>query len=90
VGSASRASPRRLAHPRFRRTLSGASVHRFPKLTTADLEGTSLSLPGDFGADQVLLLIAYVREDQRAVDTWFPLGQRLEADLRRVLATTPC
>ncbi len=50
----------------------------FPKLTAANLERETLSLPEDFGGDRNLLLIAFQREQQRNVDTWLREMKRFE------------
>lgn len=51
----------------------------FPPLTATNLEGTTLSLPGDFAGERNLLLIAFQREQQKNVDTWLRQMKRFES-----------
>jgi hypothetical protein len=48
------------------------SVMRFPKVEGSNLEGKRFSLPGDFGGELNVVLVAFRREQQADVDTWVP------------------
>ena len=52
-----------------RRSEVGA-VLRFPNVAARDLEGRAHSLPRDFSGTANLVVIAFRREQQRAVDSW--------------------
>ncbi len=43
---------------------------RFPQLTSENISGKTMRLPGDFEGDRNLLFIAFQREQQKNVDTW--------------------
>jgi len=42
----------------------------FPKLTAANLNGKSFSMPGGFAGNLNIVLIAFEREQQKELDTW--------------------
>lgn len=66
------------------RAQSNDDPARFPPHHAENLEGRVYNLPGDFEGEYNILVIAYQREQQAQVDTWFdPLGA-LEADDSRV------
>jgi hypothetical protein len=51
---------------------------RFPVVTSANLSRRGFTLPADFEGDVNVLLIAFQRWHQRAVDTWIPFVRQLE------------
>ena len=51
---------------------------RFPPIEAENLEGRVYDLPGDFEGEYNVLVVAYQREQQGAVDTWFPHLETLE------------
>lgn len=46
------------------------AVLRFPDLAARDLEGRAVSLPGDFAGTANLVVVAFRRAQQPAVDSW--------------------
>ncbi len=52
----------------------------FPDLSSRDLNRRDVRLPQDFTSAVTLLAIAWVRQDQRAVDTWLPTFAAIEAE----------
>lgn len=52
------------------RESDGGAVLRFPDLAARDLEGRAHSLPRDFAGTANLVVIAFRREQQPAVDSW--------------------
>ena len=50
---------------------------RFPVVTSANLSRRGFTLPADFEGDVNVLLIAFQRWHQRAVDTWIPFVRQL-------------
>ena len=50
----------------------------FPVVTSANLSRQGFTLPADFEGDLNVLLIAFQRWQQRAVDTWIPFVRQLE------------
>ena len=50
---------------------------RFPQLTSENLNGKKLNLPGDFEGDLNLLLIAFQQVQQIAVNSWLPEAEEL-------------
>jgi hypothetical protein len=54
----------------------------FPPVTGKNLEGRKFSLPADFGSPYNIVLLAFVQEQQRQVDTWLAFL----TSLRRVYA----
>ena len=55
------------------------TVARFPVVSGTNLEGRRFTLPEDLEGEANLLLVAFRRAQQRDVDTWFPVGERLAA-----------
>lgn len=51
---------------------------RFPTITTDDLNRQQRVLPRDFAGDVNLLLVAYLQQHQREVNTWVPSLLELE------------
>ena len=51
---------------------------QFPVVTSANLSRRGFTLPADFEGDVNVLLIAFQRWHQRAVDTWIPFVRQLE------------
>jgi hypothetical protein len=51
---------------------------QFPVVTSANLSRQGFTLPADFEGDVNVLLIAFQRWHQRAVDTWIPFVRQLE------------
>ena len=45
---------------------------RFPTLVAQDLEGTVLELPAALAGDPSVVIVAFERRQQAAVDTWLP------------------
>ena len=45
-------------------------MHRFPALAARNLEGEDVALPACFTGEQNLVLVAFRREQQTAVDSW--------------------
>ncbi len=52
---------------------------RFPEVSGDNLEGETLSLPGDLAGEVNLLLIAFKRDQQDDIDTWQQVGEELES-----------
>jgi hypothetical protein len=44
----------------------------FPTLSARNLEGRNLELPGDFGAERNIAMVAFQRWHQTIVDSWVP------------------
>jgi len=51
---------------------------QFPVVTSANLSRRKLTLPTDFEGDLNIIIVAFQRWQQRAVDTWLPLAKQLE------------
>lgn len=51
----------------------------FPSLQARNLNGRTLMLPGEFGGERNVALIAFRRWHQELVDSWFPHLERLLA-----------
>ncbi len=51
-------------------TSFAADAARFPSVTSENLSGKTVNLPGDFAGERNLVLIAFQREQQSNVDTW--------------------
>ena len=56
----------------------------FPQVTAANLEQRNYRLPEGFEGKLNILVIAYRREQQDLVDSWFPALQRIEQNDRSV------
>lgn len=50
----------------------------FPDVDGRSLEGESYALPADFEGELNLVLLGFHREQQVDIDTWLPVGRRLE------------
>lgn len=50
----------------------------FPSVKASNLEKRGFSLPADFEGDRNLLLVAFEREQQKDVDTWWRKMRRFE------------
>ncbi|WP_380679515.1 hypothetical protein [Salinigranum sp. GCM10025319] len=59
---------------------------RFPELHARDLDGRSVTLPGDVGAGPALLLVRFAPRLDRDVETWLPSA----GDLADTLDDFPC
>ena len=62
-------------------TLAAIAAHGqpapvFPSIKSADLNGRSLSLPGDFPAPFSLVFVAFEMRQQADVDSWRPFVER--------------
>jgi hypothetical protein len=55
-------------------------MRRFPLLAARDLEGTPVELPSGFSGDRNLVMVAFRREQQTAVDAWIAKYTDLAAD----------
>ena len=53
-------------------TQPGDSLLRFPVVQGKNLEGRSFHLPHDFEGDMNIVVVAFQRHQQAAVDTWMP------------------
>jgi hypothetical protein len=51
---------------------------QFPQVNGDNLQRNNFKLPRDFEGDLNILLIAFQRWQQTAIDTWLPLVQQLE------------
>jgi hypothetical protein len=58
----------------------GAPERRFPEVTGSDLNGRSLSLPGDFSGPKSLVFIAFEMRQQEDIDSWLPFVQNLKKE----------
>jgi hypothetical protein len=58
---------------------SDSNGGRFPAVPGRNLAGTKYALPGDFEGELNLAIVAFRRRHQADVDTWIPVGDRLEA-----------
>ncbi|MEO1550644.1 MAG: hypothetical protein AAFR93_09455 [Pseudomonadota bacterium] len=47
-----------------------AQVGQFPSVVADDLNGRAVQLPEDLPSDPAIVIAAFKRNDQRAVDTW--------------------
>lgn len=56
----------------------------FPQVTAANLEQRNYRLPEEFEGKLNILVIAYKREQQELVDSWFPAFRRIEQNDRSV------
>jgi len=52
---------------------------RFPVVTSDNLEGRTFTLPRDFAGDRNVVFVAFLREQQKDVDTWVPYVKQLAA-----------
>jgi hypothetical protein len=52
---------------------------RFPPIAGETLHGRSLGLPGGFEKPLTVLLVAFGRDQQAAVDTWLPVADDIRA-----------
>ncbi|HTX72972.1 MAG TPA: hypothetical protein VMC79_09125 [Rectinemataceae bacterium] len=57
--------------------LLGDAALAFPSIQGTNLEGQTVSLPGDFGAPAALVFVAFQRRQQREVEAWKPEIVRL-------------
>jgi hypothetical protein len=64
--------------------LSAHAAGMFPQVTAANLEQRNYRLPKDFEGELNILVIAYKREQQELVDSWFPAFRRIEQNDRSV------
>ena len=64
--------------------LSAYAAGIFPQVSAANLEKRSYRLPEGFEGKLNILVIAYKREQQELVDTWFPAFRRIEQGDRSV------
>lgn len=60
--------------------MASTTATRFPVVSGENLARESYDLPGDLEADRNLLLVAFRREQQAAVDTWVPLVAEIEGE----------
>ncbi len=56
------------------------SLGVFPSVSFDNLEGKTFNLPQDFKGNVNLVLIAFQREQQRDIETWFSVGDSLEQE----------
>jgi hypothetical protein len=63
---------------------SSHAAGAFPQVTAANLEKRNYRLPEDFEGELNILVIAYKREQQGLVDSWFPAFRRIEQNDRSV------
>lgn len=54
---------------------------RFPTLEVRSLEGAELLLPGGLTGDPSIVIVAFMRNQQREVDTWLPWVESLRKRL---------
>ena len=52
------------------------TVH-FPVVTSANLEGKTLTLPRDFAGERNIVFVAFLRRQQDDVDTWVPFVKQV-------------
>jgi hypothetical protein len=52
---------------------------RFPTVTSDNLEKRTFTLPRDFGGEKNVVFIAFLRQQQKDVDTWVPFVKPLVA-----------
>ena len=64
--------------------LSAHAAGMFPPVTAANLEKRNYRLPEEFEGKLNILVIAYKREQQELVDSWFPPLRRIEQNERSV------
>jgi hypothetical protein len=64
--------------------MSAHAAGMFPPVTAANLEKRNYRLPEEFEGKLNILVIAYKREQQDLVDSWFPAFQRIEQNDRSV------
>jgi hypothetical protein len=64
--------------------LSAHAAGIFPQVTAENLEQRNYRLPEDFEGKFNILVIAYKREQQELVDSWFPAFRRIEQNDRSV------
>jgi len=58
--------------------------NRFPEIVAENLERRKLDLPSAFAGERNIVILAYRREQQRDVDTWFPYLSTLASERRDV------
>ena len=56
------------------------SLGVFPSVSFENLEGKTFDLPQDFKGELNLVLIAFQREQQSDIETWFAVGDSLEKE----------
>jgi hypothetical protein len=56
----------------------------FPTVTGSNLLRDKLNLPADFEGDLNIVLMAFYRPQQAAVDTWIPFAKELEQEDNRI------
>lgn len=59
-------------------TLLLAATLMFPTLRGENLEGRAFTLPRDLEGEAILLLVAFKREQQAEINTWFSAADTLE------------
>jgi hypothetical protein len=64
------------AIPKTAPAAHGRPALAFPNITSADLNGRSVSLPGDFTAPFSLVFVAFEMRQQADVDSWRPFVER--------------
>jgi hypothetical protein len=52
---------------------------RFPTVTSDNLEKRTFTLPRDFGGEKNVVFVAFLRQQQKDVDTWVPFVKPLVA-----------
>jgi len=59
-------------------TSTASGVVFFPQVSGSNLEGEKFALPGDFGGEVNLAIVAFQRWHQELVDTWVPDAKKLK------------
>jgi hypothetical protein len=62
-------------------TMNAESDFHFPAVQGKALTGEKFEAPADFDAEYNLVIVAFLREQQEAVDTWIPRMESLEDSL---------
>ncbi|MES2223091.1 MAG: hypothetical protein V4587_19230 [Acidobacteriota bacterium] len=57
---------------------STPSFGQFPPIAATSLDGTHISLPGNFQGQLNLVVISFAREQQKEVDSWIPAARKVE------------
>jgi len=57
---------------------------QFPNVRGSNLQGQPFNLPGEFEGELNIILVAFQREQQRDINTWLPVVQRIHDEMNHV------
>ncbi len=56
----------------------------FPAVSGSNLDGQKFNLPTDFDGELNIVLVAFLREQQRDINTWLPAARRLSREFENL------